>query len=67
MAGVVLGVIGAAVLGQAIDSLLFGVPSLDFITFAAASLALVAIGALSASLPAARAGRIDPVKALRQE
>ena len=31
MAGVVLGVIGAAVLGKAIDSLLFGVPPLDFI------------------------------------
>jgi putative ABC transport system permease protein len=67
MAGVVLGVIGAALLGKAIASLLFGVPPLDVATFAAAGLALVAVGALSASLPAARAARIDPVKALRQE
>ena len=67
MAGVVLGVIGAALLGKAIASLLFGVPPLDVATFAAAALALVAVAALSASLPAARAARIDPVKALRQE
>jgi putative ABC transport system permease protein len=67
MAGVVLGVMGAALLGKAIDSLLFGVPPLDVTTFAAAGLALVAVAALSASLPAARAARIDPVKALRQE
>jgi putative ABC transport system permease protein len=67
MAGVVMGVMGAALLGKAIDSLLFGVPPLDFVTFAAASVGLVAVGALSASLPAARAARIDPVKALRQE
>lgn len=67
MAGVVLGVVGAAMLGKAIDSLLFGVPPLDVTTIAAASLALVAVGALSASRPAARAARIDPVKALRQD
>jgi putative ABC transport system permease protein len=67
LAGVVLGVVGAALLGRAIASLLFGVPPLDIATFAAAGLGLVAVGALSASLPAARAARIDPVKALRQE
>ena len=67
MAGVVLGVMGAAMLGKATDSLLFGVPPLDVATIAVASLALVAVGALSASLPAARAARIDPVKALRQD
>jgi putative ABC transport system permease protein len=67
MAGVALGVMGAALLGRAIDSLLFGVPPLDLATFAAAGVGLVAVAALSASLPASRAARIDPVQALRQE
>jgi putative ABC transport system permease protein len=67
MVGVVLGVVGAALLGKAIDALLFGVPTQDVATFGAASVALVAVAVLSASVPAARAARIDPVKALRQE
>ncbi len=67
MVGVALGAMGAALLGKAIDSLLFGVPPLDVATFAAAGLGLVAVAALSASLPASRAARIDPVQALRQE
>jgi putative ABC transport system permease protein len=67
LAGVVLGFAGAAALGKAIDSLLFGVPPLDAVTFTASGLALAITGLLAASVPAARAARIDPVAALRQE
>jgi predicted permease len=50
-----------------VATLLYGLEPRDPLTFAAASLALVAIGALAAWLPARRATRIDPVRALRQE
>ena len=67
LAGVALGAAGAALLGRTFDSLLFGVPRLDLVTYAAAALTLAVIGLLAASIPAARAARIDPVGALREE
>lgn len=67
LAGVVLGLCGAALMGKSIESLLFGVASLDTVTYVAAALGTVAIGLLAAVLPAVRATRIDPVSALRQD
>jgi putative ABC transport system permease protein len=67
LVGVALGVAGAAALGKAFDSLLFGVLPFDAVTFTASALALVVVGLLAASVPAARAARIDPAGALRQE
>src|SRR5436190_13090336 len=65
--GLGLGLAGAAVLGKALGSLLFGVAPIDWVTFAAAGIGLVAVGLVAASVPAARAARIDPVLALRQD
>jgi ABC-type antimicrobial peptide transport system permease subunit len=65
--GVALGLTGAALLGQSIESLLFGVPPLDAQTYAIAGVVTVAIGLLAAMLPAFRATRIDPVSALRND
>ena len=42
-----------------------GVSFLDASTYAAAGLAVAALAAIAASLPALRAARIDPVTALR--
>ncbi|MGE3345005.1 MAG: FtsX-like permease family protein, partial [Vicinamibacterales bacterium] len=67
LAGVFLGLCGAALMGKSIESLLFGVASLDVVTYVAAALGTVAIGLLAAVLPAVRATRIDPVSALRQD
>jgi len=65
--GVVLGFAGAATLGRWLESLLYGVPPLDPLTYVAAGAGLLAIGVAAASLPALRASQVDPVVALREE
>jgi putative ABC transport system permease protein len=65
-AGVLVGVVAAAVLGRWVQALLFGVSPLDAVTYVAAGLTLVMIGAAAATVPALRASRIDPVRALRE-
>ena len=67
LVGVALGLLGAVVASRSLRHLLFGIPPLDMLTFTASALAIVAVGAAAASLPALRASRIDPVVALRQE
>jgi putative ABC transport system permease protein len=67
LAGVLLGLAGAAAAGRSLQNLLFSVPSLDLLTFAASAVAIAAVGFGAASVPALRARRIDPVAALRQE
>jgi putative ABC transport system permease protein len=67
LVGVVLGLAGAAAAGRSLQSLLFGVPALDVLTYVASGLAIVLVGAIAASVPALRAARIDPVGALRTE
>ena len=67
LVGVAIGLAGAAAAGRSIQSLLFGVPPLDLLTFAVSGLAITVVGIVAASLPALRASRIDPVGALRSE
>jgi putative ABC transport system permease protein len=64
--GVVAGLAGAAALGRWVQSLLFGVSPLDLTTYLAAGASLIAIGLLGAAIPALRAAKIDPVRALRE-
>ncbi len=67
LAGVVLGIGGALVAGRLLERFVGGVRSLEPATFAA-MVSLLVIAALAASfVPARRASRVDPVKALRQE
>ena len=66
-AGIVVGLIGAAMLTRVMESLLFGVGTRDAATFSVVPAVLAAIALLATYLPARRATLVDPVVALRQE
>ena len=65
-AGLVLGVFAALWLTRLGATLLYGVTPTDPLTFAAASLLMVAVAAAASWLPARRATRIAPIVALQQ-
>ena len=61
------GLVLALWLAQFMAPLLFNVTPRDAVTFIGAPLALLALAALAAALPARRAALVDPVIALRQD
>jgi predicted permease len=63
--GGVLGLAGAVVAVRFVRNLLFGVEASDPVTWIAVSVALMIVGVLACAVPARRAMRIDPVRALR--
>jgi predicted permease len=66
-AGVVIGVPSALALGGLSSSLLFGIKAADPTTMAAAVLLILLVGVAAAYLPARRAARVDPMRALQSE
>jgi putative ABC transport system permease protein len=65
VAGAMVGTVMAAVLARTIRALLFGTGPLDASAYTVAAAVLVMTAAIASWLPARRAGRIDPVRALR--
>lgn len=65
--GVGIGLVAAISTGSLLRSFLYGVVPYDALTIAGVSLLLLACGLLASYIPARRASRIDPVKALRWE
>ncbi len=63
--GILLGAAGAFGLTRLMKSLLFGVVPNDVLTFVAVCLCLVVVAVVACYLPARRATKIDPLKALR--
>jgi len=64
---ILVGAAGAAGLARLLGALLYGVGPADPATFLSAAVVLAAVGGLAAYLPARRAARIDPVRALNEE
>jgi len=64
--GLALGLLASALLGRSVAGLLYGVRPQDPTGIAAVALALLAVAVLASALPALRAARIDPQRALRE-
>jgi putative ABC transport system permease protein len=64
---VALGVLGALALGRVMENLLFGVGARDPLTLATVAAGLLLTAFAASALPALRATRVDPVRALRLE
>jgi ABC-type antimicrobial peptide transport system permease subunit len=65
--GGLVGVAASLGLGRLLERFLFGVGGFDLISILAAPVLLSLVAALATYLPARRASRVDPVRALRTE
>ena len=67
VAGLAIGLSGAAMLSRYLEGLLFGVSPLDPVTFTAAALIFALVALVAAYGPTRRATRVNPLVALRSE
>ena len=65
--GLLLGLAASAGVARLIQSLLFGTKPFDPAVFALVSVTLLLVAAVACALPAWRASRLDPMRALRTE
>jgi ABC-type antimicrobial peptide transport system permease subunit len=67
VAGVVLGIPLAMLVGRALTSSLYGVRPLDAVSYLVAVLGVAMVALAASALPAGRAASVDPMRALRTE
>jgi predicted permease len=65
--GLALGAGAALLVTRTVESILYGLPPRDPVTFMAAAAVMMATCLFAASVPARRASRVDPIVALRAE
>jgi putative ABC transport system permease protein len=65
--GITIGIVGAFGLARLMSSLLYGISTSDFETFAGVSVLLGLVALLACYVPARRAMRVDPTVALRYQ
>ena len=65
--GLAVGFVVSLVAGRYLTSMLFGVTATDPLTFAGLGLVMLAASAAACYLPARRAARVDPLRAIRTE
>jgi len=66
-AGVLVGLVGAAIVARLIASMLFGVSTLDPVAFAGGPILLMVVAAIACYVPARRARRLDPIAAINAD
>ncbi len=66
-AGMMVGIPAALALTRLIEQALYGVKANDPVSFVAAGVLMVTVAAVAAGIPARRAARVDPMRALRCE
>lgn len=67
LAGVAAGLLASFLFTRVLDSLLFGVGSLDALTFAGMSIVMVSVALFASYVPARRASTVDPMESLRAD
>jgi ABC-type antimicrobial peptide transport system permease subunit len=67
VAGLIVGIVGAAWATQFLRTLLFGVSTNDPATFIAVPVLLLSVALAACAIPTWRATRVDPATALRSE
>jgi len=66
-AGLTLGILAGLALTRVIEKQLFGIAPTDWVTFTLAVVVLATVALAATALPARRATRVDPIRALRAE
>ena len=67
LVGLAIGLAGALALGRVLANLIYGIKPTDPVTFGAVSVLLAGVGLFASIIPAYRATRVEPMKALRDE
>jgi len=65
--GVLLGILAAAAVTRVLSALLYGISAVDPLAFGLAATALLGVALVANLVPALRAARVDPMRALRHE